>query len=69
MAELTNKLEGCAMEEYKFDADAALNPQFEHIEQRARQSIEELRGLLAALCSGSRHRRAAPASTKDRGNP
>ena len=51
MAVLTNKLEGvAAMEEYKLDADTANDPEvraaFERIEQRERQSIEELRGLL-----------------------
>lgn len=51
MAVLTNKLEGvAAMEEYKLDADAAndreVRAAFERIEQRERQSIEELRGLL-----------------------
>jgi hypothetical protein len=48
---LTNKLEGvAAMEEYKLDANAASEPEvrtaFERIEQRERESIEELRGLL-----------------------
>jgi deazaflavin-dependent oxidoreductase (nitroreductase family) len=51
MVVLTNKLEGvAAMEEYKLDADAANDPEvraaFERIEQRERESIEELRGLL-----------------------
>jgi hypothetical protein len=51
MVVLTNKLEGvAAMEEYKLDADAAndtaVRAAFERIEQRERQSIEELRGLL-----------------------
>ena len=51
MAVLTNKLEGvAAMEEYKLDADTANDPEvraaFERIEQRERQSIEGLRGLL-----------------------
>jgi hypothetical protein len=51
MVVLTNKLEGvAAMEEYKLDADAAQEPEvraaFERIEQRERDSIEELRGLL-----------------------
>jgi hypothetical protein len=51
MVVLTNKLEGvAAMEEYKLDADAAndaaVRTAFERIEQRERQSIEELRGLL-----------------------
>jgi LmbE family N-acetylglucosaminyl deacetylase len=51
MVVLTNKLEGvAAMEEYKLDADAATDPEvraaFERIEQRERQSIDELRGLL-----------------------
>jgi hypothetical protein len=53
MVVLTNKLEGvAAMEEYKLDADAASDSEvratFERIEQRERQSIEELRGLLLA---------------------
>ena len=53
MAVLTNKLEGvAAMEEYKLDADAAHEPAvraaFERIEQRERQDIDELRGLLIA---------------------
>jgi hypothetical protein len=53
MVVLTNKLEGvAAMEEYKLDADAANDPEvraaLERIEQRERQSIEELRGLLLA---------------------
>lgn len=53
MVVLTNKLEGvAAMEEYKLDADAAQEPAiraaFERIEQRERESIEELRGLLIA---------------------
>lgn len=53
MVVLTNKLEGvAAMEEYKLDADAAQDPEvraaFERIEQRERDSIEELRGLLSA---------------------
>lgn len=53
MVVLTNKLEGvAAMEEYKLDADAANDAEvraaFERIEQRERQSIEELRGLLVA---------------------
>jgi hypothetical protein len=48
---LTNKLEGiAAMEEYKLDADAAddtaVRAAFERIEQRDRQDIDELRGLL-----------------------
>jgi deazaflavin-dependent oxidoreductase (nitroreductase family) len=51
MVVLTNKLEGvAAMEEYKLDADAThdapVRTAFERIEQRERQSIEELRGLL-----------------------
>lgn len=51
MVVLTNKLEGiAAMEEYKLDADAAHEPAiravFERIEQRDREGIEELRGLL-----------------------
>lgn len=53
MVVLTNKLEGvAAMEEYKLDADAANDPEvraaFERIEQRERECIEELRGLLMA---------------------
>jgi len=53
MVVLTNKLEGvAAMEEYKLDADAAndleVRAAFERIEQRERQDIEELRGLLLA---------------------
>ena len=53
MVMLTNKLEGvAAMEEYKLDADAAQDPEmraaFERIEQRERDSIEELRRLLSA---------------------
>jgi hypothetical protein len=53
MVVLTNKLEGvAAMEEYKLDADAAndreVRAAFERIEERERQSIEELRGLLIA---------------------
>jgi len=40
------------MEEYKLDADAAHEPgiraAFERIEQRERESIEDLRGLLIA---------------------
>jgi hypothetical protein len=53
MVVLTNKLEGvAAMEEYKLDADTANDPDvraaFERIEQRERQSIDELRGLLLA---------------------
>jgi len=53
MVVLTNKLEGvAAMEEYKLDADAANDPEvraaLERIEQRERQSIEELHGLLVA---------------------
>ena len=53
MVVLTNKLEGvAAMEEYKLDADAANDPEvraaFERIEQRERQSIDDLRGLLLA---------------------
>ena len=53
MAVLTNKLEGvAAMEEYKLDADTANDPEvraaFERIEERERQSIDELRGLLLA---------------------
>ena len=53
MVVLTNKLEGvAAMEEYKLDADAAndreVRTAFERIEERERQSIEELRGLLIA---------------------
>jgi hypothetical protein len=53
MVVLTNKLEGvAAMEEYKLDADTANDPEvraaFERIEQRERQSIDELRGLLLA---------------------
>jgi hypothetical protein len=52
MVVLTNKLEGvAAMEEYKLDADAAhdadVRAAFERIEQRERDSIEELRGLLS----------------------
>jgi deazaflavin-dependent oxidoreductase (nitroreductase family) len=51
MVVLTNKLEGvAAMEEYKLDAEAANDPAvravFERIEQRERQDIDELRGLL-----------------------
>jgi deazaflavin-dependent oxidoreductase (nitroreductase family) len=51
MVVLTNKLEGvAAMEEYKLDADAAndaaVRTVFERIEQRDRQCIDELRGLL-----------------------
>jgi hypothetical protein len=51
MVVLTNKLEGvAAMEEYKLDAelakDAAARSVFERIEQRERQDIDELRGLL-----------------------
>ena len=47
-----------------------MNPQFEHIEQRARQSIEELRGLLAAhLQRIQTPSGGAQAATKDRGNP
>ena len=51
MVVLTNKLEGvAAMEEYKLDADAANDSEvraaFERIEQRERQDIDELRGLL-----------------------
>jgi deazaflavin-dependent oxidoreductase (nitroreductase family) len=51
MVVLTNKLEGvAAMEEYKFDADAAndsaVRAVFERIEQREREDIDELRGLL-----------------------
>lgn len=51
MVVLTNTLEGvAAIEEYKLDADAAGDPDvrsaFERIEQRERESIEELRGLL-----------------------
>ena len=51
MTVLTNKLEGvAAMEEYKLDADSANDQEvravFERIEQRERQDIEELRGLL-----------------------
>jgi hypothetical protein len=51
MVVLTNKLEGvAAMEEYKLDADASndreVRAAFERIEERERQSIEELRGLL-----------------------
>lgn len=51
MVVLTNKLEGiAAMEEYKLDADAAHEPAvraaFERIEERDREGIEELRGLL-----------------------
>ncbi len=50
---LTNKLEGvAAMEEYKLDAEAAsaadVRAAFERIEQREREDIEELRGLLIA---------------------
>jgi hypothetical protein len=51
MVVLTNKLEGvAAMEEYKLDAanDPEVRVAFERIEQRERQSIEELRGLLLA---------------------
>jgi deazaflavin-dependent oxidoreductase (nitroreductase family) len=53
MVVLTNKLEGvAAMEDYKLDADAANDPEvraaFERIEQRERECIEELRGLLMA---------------------
>lgn len=53
MVVLTNKQEGvAAMEEYKLDADAANDPEvrgaFERFEQRERQSIDELRGLLTA---------------------
>lgn len=48
MVVLTNKLEGvAALEEYKLDADTANDPEvraaFERIEQRERQSIDELR--------------------------
>ncbi len=51
MVVLTNKLEGvAAMEEYKLDADAAddtaVRAAFERIEERERQDIDELRGLL-----------------------
>ena len=51
MVVLTNKLEGvAAMEEYKLDAEVANDPAvravFERIEQRERQDIDELRGLL-----------------------
>jgi hypothetical protein len=51
MTVLTNKLEGvAAMEEYKLDADASsdadVRAAFERIEQREREDIEELRGLL-----------------------
>jgi deazaflavin-dependent oxidoreductase (nitroreductase family) len=51
MVVLTNKLEGvAAMEEYMLDADlandAAVHAAFERIEQRERQDIDELRGLL-----------------------
>ena len=51
MVVLTNKLEGvAAMEEYKLDADAAndaaVRTAFERIEQRERESIDELRELL-----------------------
>lgn len=53
MVVLTNKLEGvAAMEEYKLDADVAdereVRAAFERIEERERESIEELRGLLIA---------------------
>ena len=53
MVVLTNKLEGvAAMEEYKLDAEAAgaadVLAAFERIEQREREDIEELRGLLIA---------------------
>jgi hypothetical protein len=52
MAVLTNKLEGvAAIEEYKLDAEAAgdqdVRAAFDRIEQRERQNIEELRGLLS----------------------
>ena len=51
MTVLSNKLEGvAAIEEYKLDADAANDAEvratFERIEQRERESIDELRGLL-----------------------
>ncbi len=51
MTVLSNKLEGvAAIEEYKLDADAAndadVRAAFERIEQRERESIDELRGLL-----------------------
>ena len=51
MVVLTNKLEGvAAMEEYKLDAanEPEVRAAFERIEQRERQSIDELRGLLLA---------------------
>lgn len=52
MVVLTNTLEGvAAMEEYKLDAaaagDEAVRAAFDRIEQRARQDIDELRGLLS----------------------
>ncbi|MFN8664705.1 MAG: hypothetical protein U0075_22695 [Thermomicrobiales bacterium] len=51
MVVLTNKLEGiAAIEEYKLDADSAQEPAvraaFERIEQRERESVDELRDLL-----------------------
>ena len=51
MVVLTNKLEGiAAIEEYKLDADAAQEPAvraaFERVEQRERESVDELRDLL-----------------------
>ena len=53
MTVLSNKLEGvAAIEEYKLDADAAndadVRAAFERIEQRERESIDELRGLLVS---------------------